>query len=116
MSPIFYKISLNFMKRTFINPLYSKSLRLQTHEKGDSDRLSLLDSILQLLCEKNDWCNLEEIACKTKSTESETATLLDFLSRYGFAILNTHNRKARIKPRIRQFLEEIKQVETEESP
>lgn len=75
----------------------------------------LLDSILELLDEKNDWCNLEEIASRAKSTESKTKILLEYLAEYGFAIVDTNNRKARINPRIHEFLEEIRQVEIEES-
>ena len=40
--------------------------------------------------------------------------LLDFLAKYDFAILDTHNRKARINPRIHELLEGIRQAETED--
>jgi DNA-binding IclR family transcriptional regulator len=69
---------------------------------------------MQLLYEKNDWCTLEEIANKTKSSKSEIMTLLGFLAEYDFAILDIRNRKARIKPRTHKFLEEIRQAEIEE--
>jgi len=75
--------------------------------------LPLLDIILELLDEKNDWCNLEEIAIKTKASCSEITTLLNILAEYGFAIVDTINKKAKINPRIHKFLEEIKQIETE---
>ena len=73
----------------------------------------LLDSILELLDEKNDWCNLEEIVSKTKASESETTTLLEFLAEYSFATLDTNKRRARINPKVRKFLEEIRQEEEE---
>ncbi len=75
----------------------------------------MLDLILELLNEKNDWCDLEEIASEAKTSESEIKALLDFLAEHGFATVDTNNRKARINPRIHEFLEEIKQVEIEES-
>jgi predicted transcriptional regulator len=114
MSPIFYKNYLNFMKHAFTNALYSKSLTMQTQEQGDSWVLFLLDLILELLAEKNDWCNIEEIAGKAKLSESEATTLLDFLAEYSFAIVDTNSRKARINPRTHKFLKEIGQVDMEE--
>jgi len=76
--------------------------------------LFLIDLILELLDEKKEWCNLEEIASKAKSTESEITTLLAFLAKYDFAIVDTHSRKARINPRTHEFLKEIRQAEIEE--
>jgi len=76
--------------------------------------LFLIDLILELLDEKNGWCNLEEICSKAKSTGSEITTLLAFLAKYDFAIVDTHNQKARINPRTHEFLKEIRQAEIEE--
>ena len=70
----------------------------------------LLDLILELLDEKNGWFSLEEIASKTKISKSETATLVKFLAEYSFAILDTRNQKARINPKIHEFLQETRQL------
>jgi len=77
--------------------------------------LFLLDLILEILDRKNGWCTMKEIAAKAKSSESETATLLEFLAEYGFAVVDAENQRARINPRMHDFLEEMRQVQAEES-
>ena len=76
--------------------------------------LSAFDEILWLL-KDGKWHNLKKIMEKCSLSESEVKIAVSFLWEYDFIQVSENGRKARLRPRILKFIDEIQRVEKEEA-
>jgi len=76
--------------------------------------LSAFDEILWLL-KDGKWHNLRRIMEKCSLFESEVKMAVSFLWEYDFIQVSENGRKARLRPRILKFIDEIQCVEKEEA-
>jgi len=76
--------------------------------------LWVTDEILWLL-KDGEWHELREIVKKCSLPESKVEMTVSFLSEYGFIEVNKGGRKARLRPLMLKFINEIQQVEKEEA-
>ena len=72
--------------------------------------LSAFDEILWLL-KDGKWHDLKKIAEKCSLPESKAKMAVSFLWEYDFIELNENERKARLRPPILRFIDEIQRVE-----
>ena len=75
--------------------------------------MSVTDEIMQLLRDGN-WHNLRDIVEKCSIPESKVEITISFLSEYGFIEVNKKGRKARLRPLMLEFFDEILRLEKEQ--
>lgn len=73
--------------------------------------MSNIDKILRLL-KDGEWHDLEEIAEKAALPKVKAEMVVSFLAEYDFIKLNED--KAKLKPSILEFFNEIQRIEKEE--
>jgi DNA-binding transcriptional ArsR family regulator len=71
------------------------------------------DEILQLLRD-GEWHCLRDIVKKISESESKVEITIGFLSEYGFIEVNKEGQKARLRPLMIEFLDEIQRLEKEQ--
>jgi len=76
--------------------------------------LWVTDEILWLLKDGR-WHELGEIVKKCSLPESKAEMAVSFLSEYGFIEVNKNGRKARLRPLMLKFINEIQYVEKKEA-
>jgi len=76
--------------------------------------LSAIDEILWLL-KDGKWNNLREITEKCSSPKSKVKTAVSFLREYDFIQMDENGRKAKLRPLMLNFINEIQRVEKEEA-
>ena len=76
--------------------------------------LSVIDEILWLL-KDGKWHNLRETLEKCSSPESKVKMAVSFLWEYNFIQVNENRRKAKLRPLMLEFIDEIQRVEEEEA-
>ena len=76
--------------------------------------MSITDEIMQLLRNGN-WHNLTDIVEKSSIPESKVEITISFLSKYGFIEINKKQRKARLRPLMLEFFDEILRLENEQA-
>ena len=76
--------------------------------------LWVIDEILMLLKDGN-WHDLGEITKKCSSGELKLETIVNFLWKYDFVELDKKGRKARLRPLMLEFIDEIQHVREEEA-
>lgn len=74
----------------------------------------VIDEILMLLKDGN-WHDLKEIAEKCSLDELKVKMIVSFLSKYDFVELDKKGRKARLRPLMLEFIEEIERIREEEA-
>ncbi len=75
--------------------------------------MSTIDKILWLL-KDGEWHNLKEIAEKATLPKVKAEMVVSFLGEYDFIQLNENLKRAKLKPSIRKFFEEIQRIEKED--
>jgi len=75
--------------------------------------LWVTDEILQLLRDGK-WHDLRDIVKKCSKPESKVEITISFLSEYGFIDVNKKGRKARLRPLMLEFFDEILRLEKEQ--
>jgi len=75
--------------------------------------LSAIDEILWLLRDGK-WHNLREITEKSSLPESKVKIAINFLWEYNFIQVDENGRKAKLRPLMLKFIDEIQRVEKEE--
>jgi len=73
-----------------------------------------IDEILMLL-KDGDWHDLREIAQKCSSSKPKVETIVSFLSKYDFLELDRKGRRARLRPLVLEFIDEIQHIRIEEA-
>ncbi len=73
-----------------------------------------IDAVLRLL-KDGKWHDLVEIAKKLASHEFRVEMIVSFLSDYGFIEFDKKDRKVKLNPLTREFIDEIHRVEEEEA-
>jgi len=76
--------------------------------------LWVIDEILILLKDGN-WHDLGEIARKSSSNEFRVEMIISFLSKYDFMELDRKGRKARLRPLMLEFINEIQRDREDEA-
>ena len=76
--------------------------------------LSAIDEILWLL-KDGKWHDLKNITEKCSSPESKVKIVINFLWEYDFIQMNENGRKAKLRPLMLKFIDEIQHVEKEEA-
>ena len=76
--------------------------------------LPAIDKILRLL-KDGKWHNLGEIIEKCSSPKPKAKMAVSFLWEYDFIELNENGRKAKLRPLMLNFIDEIQLVEKEEA-
>lgn len=76
--------------------------------------LPAFDEILWSL-KDGKWHSLKEITEKCSLPESRVKMAVNFLWEYDFIQVNENGRKARLRPAILEFIDEIQRVEREEA-
>jgi len=76
--------------------------------------LSAIDEILWLL-KDGKWHNLREITEKSSLPGSKVKIAVSFLWKYDFIQVDENGRKAKLRPLILKFIDEIQRVEKEET-
>jgi len=94
------------MKRNFTNHL---SLITAIHAPIEEAVLWAIDEILMTLKDGN-WHDLSEIAKKCSSSKLRVEIILSFLSKYDFMELDRKGRKARLRPLMLEFINEIQRT------
>jgi len=74
--------------------------------------LWVTDEVLQLLRDGK-WHDLRDIIKKCSKPESKVEITISFLSEYGFIEVNKKRRKARLRPLMLEFFDEIQRLEKE---
>jgi len=74
----------------------------------------VIDEILMLLKDGN-WHNLEEITTKCSSNDFRVEMIVSFLSKYDFMEVDKKGRKARLRPLMLEFINEIQRNREEEA-
>lgn len=74
----------------------------------------MIDEILWLL-KDGKWHNSEEILEKCSSPKSKVEMGVSFLREYDFIQVDESGRKAKLRPLMRNFIDEIQRVEREEN-
>jgi len=82
--------------------------------KQEETVLSAIDEILWLL-KDGKWHNLREIMEKCSSPEPKVEMTISFLWEYDFLQLNETGRKAKLRPLMLKFINEIQYVEEEDA-
>jgi len=99
------------MKRGFTNHL---SISTAIHALIEEAGLWVIDEILMLLKDGN-WHDLREITKKCSLNELKAEMIVSFLSKYDFMELNKKGRKARLRPLMLEFINEIQRIKEEEN-
>jgi len=73
-----------------------------------------IDAVLRLLKDEK-WHDLKEITKRLASHEFRVEMIVSFLSNYGFIEFNKKDRKVKLNPLTREFIDEIHRVEEEEA-
>ncbi len=73
-----------------------------------------IDAVLRLL-KDGKWHDLVEITKKLSSHEFRVEMIVSFLSDYGFIEFDKKDRKVKLNPLTREFIDEIHRVEEEEA-
>ena len=76
--------------------------------------LSVIDEILWSL-KDGKWHDLREIIEKCSLPQSKVKMAVSFLREYDFIQVNKNGRKAKLRPLILKFIDEIQRVEREEA-
>jgi len=76
--------------------------------------LWVIDEILMLLKDGN-WHDLRDIAKECSSNEFRVEMIVGFLSKYDFMELDRKGRKARLRPLMLEFINEIQRNREEEA-
>ena len=76
--------------------------------------MSAIDEILWLLRDDK-WYDLKKITEGCSSPESKVKMAIRFLWEYDFIQVNEYGRRAKLRPLMLEFLNEIQRVEKEES-
>jgi len=74
----------------------------------------VIDEILMLLKDGN-WHNLGDIAKKCSSNEFRVEMIVSLLSKYDFMEVDKKGRKARLRPLMLEFINEIQRNREEEA-
>ena len=74
----------------------------------------VIDEILMLLKDGN-WHDLREIIKKCSSNGLRVEMIVNFLSKYDFMELDKKDLKARLRPLMLEFIDEIQHVREEEA-
>jgi len=77
--------------------------------------LLIIDLLLELLNRRKEWHNIDEIAKKASLSELEASSIMHFLARYQFILLDGNEHKAKVTDETHKFLTEIKQEEKKNS-
>ena len=75
--------------------------------------MSTIDEILWLL-EDGKWHSLEKIAEKAEISKLKAEMVASFLDEYDFIQMNKDLKKAKLKPSILEFFNEIQRIEQED--
>lgn len=76
--------------------------------------LSAIDEILRLL-KDGKWHNLREITEKCPSSKAKVKMAVNFLREYDFIQVNDNGRKAKLRPLMLNFIDEIQRAEKGEA-
>ena len=76
--------------------------------------LSVIDEILWLL-KDGKWHDLREIIEKSSLPKSKVKMAVSFLWEYDFIQVDENGRKAKLRPQILNFIDEIQRVERKEA-
>lgn len=76
--------------------------------------MSAIDNILWLL-KDGKWHNIEEISTNLALPRNKTDLAVNFLAEYNFIQLNKDSEKAKIQTSTLEFVNEIQQLEEEDS-
>ncbi len=68
-----------------------------------------------MLLKDGNWHDLREITKKCSSNELRVEMIVNFLSKYDFMELDKKGRKARLRPLMLEFIDEIQHVREEEA-
>jgi len=114
----FYKIYI------FILENYEENYEAQTHKLfmfygnnftvSEEAVLSAIDEILWLL-KDGKWHSLREIMEMCSAPESKVKMAISFLWEYDFIQINENGQKAKLRPLMLKFIDEIQRVEKEEA-
>lgn len=74
----------------------------------------VIDEILKLF-KNGKSLDLKEIAEKYSLDEFKLEIIVGFLSKYGFIELDKKGRKARLRPAMQEFIDEIQRIREEEA-
>jgi hypothetical protein len=86
----------------------------QQPRKDEEAMLSAIDEILWLL-KDGKWRDLKKITEKCSLPESKVKIAISFLWEYDFIQLNENGQKAKLRPLMLKFINEIQGVEKEEA-
>lgn len=73
-----------------------------------------VDSLLEEL-RNGEWHGLKDVANKTKLHEFIVEVITNFLAEYDFLELNRKEKKVRLSPQLRLFLERIEGIDRDEA-
>ncbi len=73
------------------------------------------DPVLDEL-KNGEWHGLKEVANKTRLHEFIVEVITNFLAEYDFLELNRKEKKVRLSPQLRLFLERIEGIDRDEAP
>jgi hypothetical protein len=76
--------------------------------------LSAIDEILWSL-KDGKWHNLKEITENSSLTEPKAKMTINFLQEYSFIQVDENERKAKLRPQMLSFIDEIQRAEKEEA-
>ncbi len=76
--------------------------------------MSAINEILWLL-KDGKWHNIEKIMEKSPSPKPTAEMVISFLWEYNFVQVNGNRRKAKLRPQMLRFIDEIQRVEGEEA-
>lgn len=73
-----------------------------------------VDSLLEAL-KNGEWHGFKEVGNKTKLQEFTVEVITSFLAEYDFLELNRKEKKVRMSPELRHFLERIEGIDRDEA-
>ena len=75
----------------------------------------IIDLLLELLNKRKAWHNINEIVDKASLSKLEASSIINFLARYQFILLDESGQKVKVVEEIHEFLTEIRQEEKRNS-
>lgn len=70
----------------------------------------LIDSILRVLSDGS-WYPIKEVQEYSEYSQVKTATIIKFLSRFGFVDLSKNKKQVKLSPPMLKFMTEIEKIE-----
>jgi len=111
---LFHKVLVDpaiFYEKRFHKPFI---LSTAIHTPAEEAELWAIDEVLMVL-KDGDWHDLREVAKKCSSNELRVEMIVSFLLKYDFMELDKKSRKARLRPLMLEFIDEIQRIREEEA-